>query len=169
MIDKDYLSYKAINVFIERDYLEKILESILTGKDKLSKEEQIAFNNQFRKYVNILGFRNPSRAPLSLQVNAYASAFEEKEEIIPFTLSIWTKLNKNIAEVVYQWLEDEGWENLSLERTYQEDGGFIDDWPEKCTFDDVVEKFSDAKPDLSISRDDLILLVLWISGRLPKE
>lgn len=169
MSEKELLPFKAINVFIEREYLEKVLKEILEGIETLSKEDQIAFNRFFRKYVNVLGFRNPTRAPLTLQVNAYGSAFEEKEEVIPFTLTTWTKLKSDFAESVKNWLEAEGWEDLALERTFEESEGFILDWPEKLTFEKLVKQFSEAHPDVDFDRDDLILTVLWIAGKLPKD
>lgn len=169
MTEIEYLPYKTINVFIEREYLEELVESILKNKDSLSKEDQIAFAKLFKQYVNILGFRNVTRAPLPLQVNAYADAFVEKEEVIPFTLSTWTKLNANLAEKVKSWLESQGWENLAMERDYSESHGFIKKWPEDLSFDKLVEDFGKAHPDEEFSRDDLILMVLWISGQLPQE
>lgn len=169
MLEKELLPYKAINVFIERGYLEKVLKEILEGIDKLSKDDQIAFTRFFRKYVNVLGFRNPTRAPFTLQVNAYVSAFEEKDEVIPFSLSTWTKLNLDFAEIVKDWLEAEGWKDLALERTFEESEGFILDWPEKLTFDALVSQFKKSNPDVDFDRDDLILMVLWIAGKLPKE
>jgi hypothetical protein len=169
MAEKETLSFKTINIFIDRDFLEQKLEGILQGKENLSKEDQIAFNNQFRKFVNVLGFRNPLRAPLQLQVNAYASAFEEKEEVVPFTLSIWTKLNQKFALQVKTWLESTGWEDLSLEKSFEESDGFLDDWPKGLTFEKLVKKYQKDNPDAEFEPDDLILMVLWISGQLPPE
>jgi hypothetical protein len=169
MSDKELLPFKAINVFIEREYLEKVLKEILEGIDNFSKDDQIAFNRFFRKYVNVLGFRNPTRAPFTLQVNAYGSAFEEKDEVIPYTLTTWTKLKSDFAEIVKKWLEAEGWQNLALERTFEESEGFILDWPENLTFDMLVTQFTKSNPDVDFDRDDLILMVLWIAGKLPKD
>ena len=169
MPEKEYLPFKAINVFIERDYLEKVIKEILDGIDDLSKEEQSAFTSFFRKYVSVLGFRNPVRAPLPLQIKAYASAFEEKDEVIPYTLTTWTKLKSSFADQVKKWLEDQGWEDLNPERTFQENEGFISNWPKNLTFDQIEKKFKKAHPDDDFSRDDLILMVLWISGNLPEE
>jgi len=58
MTDIEYLPYKAVNVFINREYLDQLLESVLNGYNKLSKEKQIAFVKLFRQHVNVLGFRN---------------------------------------------------------------------------------------------------------------
>ena len=169
MPEKEYLPFKAINVFIEREYLEKVTKDVLEGKGALSKDDQIQLANFFRNQVSVLGFRNPVRAPLSLQVNAYASAFEKKEEVIPFTLTIWAKIKTDLAKTVKQWLESEGWEDLALERQYDETAGFLSDWPKAFTFEEIEEKFKQANPKVDFDRDDLILMVLWISGRLPNE
>jgi hypothetical protein len=169
MAENDIYPYKAINVFLERDDLEQLLEMIIKEKDSLTKQDQIEFNNEFRKHVTILGFRNPVRAPISLQVNAYASAFEQKDEVIPFTLSTWTKIQPNLAEKVKIWLEAEGWDELKLERQFEEGEGFIKKWPDDYSFDKLVDEFTKANPDPEFSRNDLILMVLWISGRLPNQ
>ncbi len=169
MPEIEYLPYKAVNIYMERDYLEQVLSEILEGLPTLPKEDQISFTNQFRKYVNVLGFRNPVRAPLSLQVKAYVSAFEDKEEVIPFTLNNWAKLNLDFADQVKEWLKGEGWENLNYKRTFEETEGFRQQWPDDTTFDQIEEKYSQANPDQDFSRDDLILMVLWITGCLPKE
>jgi len=169
MPTKEILPFKSINVYIEREYLEKVAKNILEGVGNLKKEEQIGFSQNFRKYVSVLGFRNPLRAPLSLQVNAYASVFEEKEEVIPFSLTTWAKVNNDLADEVQGWLESEGWEDLALARDFEEDSGFVADWPDDISFDQVEENFQKAHPDFEFDRDDLILMVLWIAGKLPKE
>jgi hypothetical protein len=169
MAEKETLSFRTINVFLDRDFLESKLEEILQGKNALSKEDQITFNNQFRKYVNVLGFRNPTRAPLQLQVNAYASAFEEKDEVVPFTLSTWTKLNQDFANQVKDWLDSEGWKGLSLERSFEDSDGFLNDWPKKMTVEKLTKKFQKDHPNAEFDKDDLVLMVLWVSGQLPPE
>ena len=98
MAENETVSFKAINVFIERNYLEDLLSRILQAKKNLPKDGQISFNNHFKKFVTVLGFRDPLRAPLQLQINAFASAFEDKEEVVPFTLSTWTIARLAILE-----------------------------------------------------------------------
>ena len=169
MADIEYLPYKAVNVFINREYLEQLLETVLKGYNKLPKEKQIAFVKQFRQHVNVLGFRNAIRAPLSLQINAYVSAFEEKNDVVPFTISTWAELNPNLASEVKNWLGEEGWKVLDMDRAFVETEGFLTDWPEKLTFDKLVKNFMKAKPNVKHNREDLILMVLWISGKLPPE
>jgi hypothetical protein len=169
MPENGYLPYKAINVFVERDYLNQILEETLMGKSKLSKKEQIQFANQLKHYVNVLGFRNPTIAPLPLQVRALRSAFVEKDEVIPFILSTWVKININFAEKVKTWLVKNQWKNLAYEREYQETEGFLISWPDDLTFDNIVKKYKKDHPEEDFDRNDLILMVIWLSGRLPRE
>jgi hypothetical protein len=169
MPENEMLSYKAINVYIEQDYLEKVMGDVLTGVKKLPKQDQIDFSRFMRKYVNILGFRDPSRAPRPLQINALTKAFEEKDEVVPVTLTAWAKINKKLAKQVKSWLDGEGWKDLETERDFEENGGFAAEWPKKLTFDKLVKNFEKANPDAKFDRDDLILMVLWISGKLPKD
>lgn len=168
METKEILSYRAINVFIEREYLEKIISFILKNAKSLPKEDQIEFNSHFNKYVKILGFRNPLRAPLSLQINGLTTAFEEKEEIIPKVLTTWTILNSPFSKIVSSWLEAEGWNNLKFKRIYSPEEGFIADWPKNFSFDQLDENFKKANPELKYEKNDLILMALWLSGKLPK-
>lgn len=169
MADNEHLSYKAINIFLDHDHLEKVLTDILNCVKNLPKGEQISFAQFFKRYVNVLGFRDSTRAPLPMRVNAYISAFEDKDEVVPFTLSTWVKLNSEFAEKVKTWLEAEGWKDLAQEREYDETEGFLVKWQKKLTADKIVKKFQKDNPDVEFSRDDLILMVLWISGQLPKD
>lgn len=169
MTENEYLPYKAINVYIESDFLRKTLEFILKNINSLPKEDQISFVKLFREFVNILGFRNPMRAPLTLQVNAYIKAFEEKDEVIPFTLSTWAKIKSDFASKVKSWLESEGWDQLSIEKNFDENEGFLNKWPEGLSFEKIIEDFKKAHPKFDFDEDNLILMVLWISGRLPQE
>jgi hypothetical protein len=170
MSEIDYLPYKTINVFIEeREYLNQVIETVLDGKDSLSKEEQINFVQQFKQYVNVLGFRNVLKAPKKLQINAYAAAFETKNEVVPFTLSTWAAIKSNLATEVKDWLQSEGWEHVAMHRSFDENGGFVNQWPEGLTFEKLAENFEKAHPKTKTDRNDLILMLLWISGQLPTE
>lgn len=167
MNEVEYLSFKTINVFIERGFLEEILTQILTNLRDLSKENQIEFNQHFKKYVTVLGFRNPKHAPLPLQVKAFATAFEEKEEVIPFTLSTWAKIKDDLANAVLKWLQSENWDDLALVRNFDDDQGFKNDWPDDLSLDTVIEDYQKDHADMEVSKDDLTLMILWVSGRLP--
>jgi hypothetical protein len=169
MPDFEVLPYKAINVFIDQEYLMKVADNILTKVKKLPKKDQIDFNQFMRKHINVLGFRDSSRAPLPLQVNALIKAFEEKDEVVPYMLSVWAKINKKFAKEVKSWLAEEGWKDLATTREFNEESGFIEDWPKKLTFDKLVKDYQKANPDAKFERDDLVLMVLWISGKLPPE
>lgn len=170
MSEIDYLPYKTINVFIEeREYLNQVIETVLDGKDSLSKEEQINFVQQFKQYVNVLGFRNVLKAPKKLQINAYAAAFETKNEVVPFTLSTWAAIKSTLATEVKDWLQSEGWEHVAMQRSFDENEGFVNQWPEGLTFEKLAESFEKAHPKTKADRNDLILMLLWISGQLPTE
>lgn len=169
MTEIEYLPFKSINVFINRDYLERVIRLVLQEYRQLPKEKARSFVTQFREHVNILGFRNTIKAPISLQVNALASAFEEKNEVVPFTLSTWTLVRSSLAAEVKSWLKSEGWKGLSVDREFNDTEGFLSDWPKKLTFGKIIKDFKKTKPDVEFENDDLILMVIWISGKLPPD
>ncbi|HCU57953.1 MAG TPA: hypothetical protein DF984_07010 [Anaerolineaceae bacterium] len=169
MAEKAILPYKAINVYMEQEYLESVLASVVVGARKLPKQDQIFFSQFLKKYVSVLGFRDPGRAPLSLQVKALAKAFEEKDEVVPVVLSFWTKVNKKLVKPVKTWLEAEGFKDLVSERDFKEGAGFIADWPKKMAFDKMVKKFTKDNTEVKINQDDLILMALWLTGQLPSD
>jgi hypothetical protein len=70
---------------------------------------------------------------------------------------------------VKSWLESEGWDQLSTEKIFNENEGFLNKWPEGLSFEKIIDDFKKAHPKLELDEDDLILMVLWISGRLPQE
>jgi len=50
------------------------------------------------------------------------------------------------------WLKSEKWDNLELNRSYQEALGFTNNWPEDQSLDSIFEKFQDEHPDLDYSK-----------------
>jgi hypothetical protein len=169
MAEKAVLPYKAINVYMEQDYLESVLGSVLAGVKKLPKQDQINFAQFLKKHVSVLGFRDPGRAPLALQVKALAKVFEDKDEVVPVILSYWTKVNKKLVKPIKTWLEAEGFKKLSAEREFVEGEGFIADWPKKLAFDKMVKAFEKDNADVKVSQDDLVLMALWLTGQLPND
>ena len=131
MPEYEILPYKAINVYIDQEYMQKVTTEVLSKVGKLPKQDQINFSHFMRKHITVLGFRDSSRAPLQLQINALVKAFEEKDEVVPFVLSIWAKINKKFAKEVKTWLDGEGWKGLATEREFDEEAGFTEDWPKK--------------------------------------
>ncbi len=169
MSEIDYLPYKSINVLIEREPLEDILKRILQEINTLPKPDQINFVKEFKKYVKINGFRNPTMAPLAIRVMNYADAFEEKNEVIPFTFSTWTKTHPAFSEAVQKQLESLGFDNLLLQRKYEENKGFLPNWPQDLSTEAFLEKFHSANPKIDFDENAIIAMAAWISGKLPEE
>jgi hypothetical protein len=169
MTEIDNKAYKAINVFIEREDLEEVLLHLFKKLRSLPKDVQKKFFAAFRKYVKINGFRNPVMAPPPLQVNALADAFEEKDEVIPFTLSTLTKTLPDLAESVKAFLGEEAYGTMAFERPFVEGEGFVPGWPKKMTTETFLKKFAKAYPDVNTSSTALILLAAWISGSIPES
>jgi len=47
--------------------------------------------------------------------------------------------------------------------------GFLVRWPQKDSYDVLDAAYAEAYPDAKTETDDLRLMVVWMSGRLPYE
>jgi hypothetical protein len=169
MTEIDEKAYKAINVFVEREDLEDVLSQMFAKLKQLPKDIQIKFFAAYRKYIKINGFRNPVMAPLPFQVNALADAFEKEDEVIPFTLSTLTKTMPELAKSLQTFMDNDKWGETKLERPFVEGEGFASGWPKKMTTETFLKKFSKSYPNVEAPELAVLLLAIWISGRIPES
>jgi len=66
-------------------------------------------------------------------------------------------------------LEAHGWKILPLDANRTKMPGFMIQWPQEDDFDTLYGSFREVNPDSEASDDDLGLMAVWLSGRLPYE
>ena len=47
--------------------------------------------------------------------------------------------------------------------------GFMLEWPKEDSFEILIDSFREKYPDYALSDDDISLMVVWLSNRLPYE
>ncbi|MCE1254054.1 MAG: hypothetical protein LWX83_10965, partial [Anaerolineae bacterium] len=110
-----FAPFHAINQFMLPEYRQKVLQTVLSGTDKLSGDQRNLLNGMIRKWVQIPGFRNSALAPAAVKLKGCISAFEKSPQVVALTLTCWTEINKDLAVKVYDLLKQRGWEVLPLE------------------------------------------------------
>jgi hypothetical protein len=70
---------------------------------------------------------------------------------------------------VYDLLVARGWELLPPEADRTVLPGFLTKWPKGETFEVLNEVFLKMYPGTQASDDDISLMVVWLSGRLPYQ
>ena len=164
-----FLPFNAINMFMRPDYQTKVIKLVCISAPGISDDFKKKLNNYTKKYITVPGFRNSSLAPVGLKINAYTSAFEKKPELAAFTLEAWAQLNKPLLEKVYALLKNRNWELLPPETDRTRLPGFLITWPKDEDFEKINQAFKEAYPEDSVEEDDVSLMAVWLSGRLPYQ
>ena len=164
-----FLPFHAINEFMEDDYRQRVVQKVLSELDQLPGNDRAEVVGQVKKLVSVPGFRNSSAAPMPLKVKGAVSAFESKPEFTAALLSAWSVLNPELRQEVFDLLTGREWELLPVDADRKILPGFLTRWPEKDTFEVLDQAYREAHPDSEVSDDDVNLMIVWLSGRLPLE
>jgi hypothetical protein len=164
-----FAPFHAINQFMVPEYRQKVIQVVLNGVDHLDKENRNALNNLIKKRVIVSGFRNSAVAPAAVKVKGSITAFEKSAEFAARILSCWVQLNAPLAENIYQMLVQRGWELLPIDADRTKLPGFMTRWHATDTYEVLDQAFSEMYPDFQVSTDDIRLMVVWLSNRLPYE
>ena len=122
-----------------------------------------------KKLVQVPGFRNSSLAPAAIKAKSAVSAFEKSPAFTGLVLAAWLELHTELGEKMYALLAARGWRVFPLEADRTKMPGFMVQWPQEDDFDTIYAAFRETNPDMEVSDDDLGLMAVWISGRLPYE
>jgi hypothetical protein len=118
-----------------------------------------------RKVVRVQ-FRNSLKAPTALKVKPIADAFEKNPELVQAILAAY-RVQSELRGKVYDLLKERGWEILPPEADRTVLPGFLTIWPRGEDFEVLNEAFAEKYPGTEASGDDVSLMVVWLSGRLP--
>jgi len=164
-----FLPFHAINEFMLDDYRQLVIQSVLGKFSRLGEERQRKINSLIKKYVKVQGFRNSTLAPLPMKVNGCIDAFKKSSDFVAQILSAWFELHQDLAVIIYEFLTSKGWKILPIDADRSVLPGFMIEWPIDADFEGLIQSFRDLQPEKSISDDDISLLIVWISNRLPYE
>ena len=165
----EFLPYNAINEFMVNDYRHTVLHKVLSGLDQLPPSQKSALLGSIRHLFSIPGFRNPAMAPLAIKVRGAVGPFEKSSAFTGQVLAGWSELNSDLMQQVYHMLKDRGWELLPLDADRTKIPGFLTRWPKGETYEVLNKTFSELNPQSPATEDDVRLMVVWVSGRLPYE
>jgi hypothetical protein len=186
-----FLPFHAINEFMRADFRLIVVRKTLSNLKLLPAEKQDKLNRLIRRTVKIPGFRNSEKAPAAVKVLPAAKAFESDPGLAAGLLSAWKDLHPELSSQVYQVLKHRGWflfpeqmkspadlpslESetdwgiLPLEADRTLLPGFLTFWPAQQEFESIYETFTGMFPDSEHSLDEVSLMAVWLSNRLPYQ
>ena len=164
-----FLPFHALNEFMVDDYRLTVVRTALQALPNLPENLREPFEQLTRKIVRVPGFRSSLKAPSQLKARPMAEAFEKNPELVAAVLAAWAEAQTELRTKVYNLLQARGWEVLPPEADRTVLPGFLTRWPKGETFEVLTEAFQEMYPGTEASSDDISLMVVWLSGRLPYQ
>lgn len=165
-----FLPFHAINEFMLVEYRQSVVQDVFSHLDPVSAETRRELLRMVKELVQVPGFRNSSQAPLPLKVRGAVSAFQKSAEFCGATLQAWSDIHADLREHVYQLLKGRSWEVLPAETNRAKLPGFLTVWPKEETYDVLETAFQEQVENASdYVDDDVRLMLVWVSGRLPYD
>ncbi|NPV76967.1 MAG: hypothetical protein HPY59_11410 [Anaerolineae bacterium] len=162
-----FVPFHTLNEFMTPEYREEVLRVVFSKLNDLSQMRKSLVNRAVKNDVNVPGFRNSSLAPLALKVRGAAKAFAKNPEFTAQILSAWLELNPELSKRVYELLKGRGWEVLPIEADRTRLPGFMVRWPAGDSYETLGQAFSERWPESTFDVNDIRLMIVWLSGRLP--
>ncbi len=164
-----FLPFHAINEFMTQEYRLMVVRSTLEALPGLPESFRAPIDRLTRKLVQVTGFRNSLKAPLPLKVRPLATAYEKNAELVAAVISAWAEAHSDLRQQVYDLLKARNWEILPPEADRTKLPGFLTKWPKGDDFAALNKAFTEMYPESPTPSDDVSLMVVWLSGRLPFE
>lgn len=164
-----FLPFHALNEFMTSEFRQEVVRTTLTVLPNLPERHRNAVNKLSNKLVKIPGFRNSLKAPTSLRTKPTVEAFEKSPALVAAILAAWEEVHVDLRQKVYALLQKRGWELLPIDADRTQLPGFLTVWPREENFDSINQAFTNAYADDPASSNDVSLMVVWLSGRLPYQ
>ena len=164
-----YLPFHAINEFMRPDYRLQIVRKVLTSLDSLTASQRQAIERLTRLFVTVPGFRNSAKAPTPLRLRPTAEAFEKSPHMAGVIVDAWASLNRELSQQLQALLVERGWVLPALEIDRASLPGYLPTWPADEGFAEINQAFHQKYPEAQAYDDDISLMTVWLSGRLPFE
>lgn len=162
-----FLPFHAINEFMTSDYKNQVILTTLKALPDLPIDVSNPINKTIKKKVKIPGFRNSLAAPISLKIKPVVHVFEKDPELVASLINGWSEYHSSLREQVYQLLISREWDLLPVDADRTRFPGFLTIWPRGEDFDTLNSAFSELFTETPASKDDISLMIVWLSGRLP--
>jgi hypothetical protein len=164
-----FLPFHAVNEFMVDDYRLSVVRTTLQALPNLPENLREAIDQHSKRIVRVPGFRNSFKAPVQLKARPMAEAFEKNPELVAAVLAAWAEAQTELRIKVYDLLIARGWEVLPPDADRTLLPGFLTIWPKGETFEVLNDAFEEMYPGTEASSDDVSLMIVWLSGRLPYQ
>lgn len=165
----EFIPFNAINEFMRADYRMILLRSTMLALPDLSQKTQVSIDKMTKRYVKVPGFRNSTKAPASVKAVSMVKPFENQPKLAVAVISGWAESNPDLRQQVFEILSSFSWKLLPPDADRTRLPGFLTQWPEEDDYEEIYDGFTKANPESTYGIDDVSLMAVWLSLRLPVE
>lgn len=162
-----FLPFNVINEFMLDEFRQEVINYVFVHAESLEGPSRSRLNSLVKNLVQVPGFRNSAQAPAGLKVRNSVKAFEKSADFTGHILQCWAELHPQMAITVAEILKEKGWEILPVDANRTVLPGIIPEWPEGETYEKLDAMYKQKVPDYSGDSNDVRLMAVWLSGRLP--
>jgi len=163
----EFIPFNAINEFMRSDYRMIFLRSTMLALPDLSLKTQASINKMIKRFVKVPGFRNSTKAPASVKAVSMVKPFENQSKLVATIISGWAEYNSELRQQVFDILSGLNWKLLPSDADRTRLPGFLTQWPEEDDYEKIYEDFIKVNPESPYGIDDVSLMAVWLSLRLP--
>ena len=164
-----FIPFHAINQFMRNDFRMNVIRSALQTLPELDREFGSSIDRLTKKFVKVPGFRNSVKAPTTVKAVAMVKPFEKNPDLVAAILNAWAESKSVLRQQVFDLLTSRDWKLFPIDFNRTKLPGFLTRWPAEDDFEVLYESFTAANPDNEASIDEVSLMAVWLSGRLPIE
>jgi hypothetical protein len=164
-----FLPFHAINEFMRSDYRLEVVRVTLNSLPALPVSFRSPIEQMTRMFVQVPGFRNSAKAPLGRRVRPTAETFEKNPHLVAAILSAWAEIHAGLRGQVFDLLVERGWDLLPPTADRTQLPGFLMTWPDGESFESLYQAFNEKYPEIQVNSDDVSLMIVWLSVRLPYQ
>ena len=165
----EFLPFNAINEFMRPDYRMILLRSTMQAVPNMTQKTQTTINKLTKRYVKVPGFRNSIKAPASVKAVSMIKPFEKEPKLVATVIAGWAEANQDLGQQVFEILSNLNWKLLPMEADRTRLPGFLTQWPEEDDYEKIFDEFTKIYPDSNYGIDDVSLMAVWLSLRLPVD
>ena len=164
-----FIPFSAINEFMRPDYRMILLRSTMLALPNMSQKTQSSINKLTKRHVKVPGFRNSIKAPASVKAVSMIKPFEKEPKLVAAVLAGWAEANQDLRQQIFEILSSLNWKLLPMEADRTRLPGFLTQWPEEDDYEKIYDDFNKFYPDSNYGIDDVSLMAVWLSLRLPVD
>jgi hypothetical protein len=165
----EFIPFHAINEFMRNEYRMAVLRYTMLALPDLDSKTQSNVNKLTKKYVKVPGFRNSAKAPATVKAVGMVKPFEKEPKLVAGIISAWAESQAELRQQIFDILVGFGWKLLPAEANRTRLPGFLTQWPEEEDFEVIYAAYTDTYPKGEHGIDDVGLMAVWMSLRLPVE